>query len=70
MSMRTYMIELRVDFEDKEKEEIMLTACKAAAKHVFTTAVLIADKRKPQIALQSGDHFAPAEDIMLADDLE
>ncbi len=67
--MRTYTIELRVDYADKAKFEIIKTAAKMAAKHIYSTAVLIQDKGKPEIALSSGDFFSAEEEIMLADDI-
>jgi TPP-dependent trihydroxycyclohexane-1,2-dione (THcHDO) dehydratase len=66
--MYTFTIELRGDF-DEEKIEIIKEAAKIAAKHLYTTAALISDKRKPQIVLHGGDFFTKAEEIMLADDI-
>lgn len=63
--MRTYTIELRVDFSEKENYELLLTSVREAAKGMLTTAVLLSDKRKPQIALQTGDLFEGNEDIAL-----
>lgn len=68
--MFTFTIELRVPFDDKERLDIVQTAIKTAAKHVYTTTLLIADERKPQIAIHGGDYFTPTEEIMLADDIE
>lgn len=67
--MMTVILELRVDFDDKSKEEVIKDAAKVAAKHLYTTALLIKDKRQPQIMLQAGDFLHPAEEIMLADDI-
>jgi hypothetical protein len=68
--MFTFTIELRVPFDDKERLDITQKAMTVAAKHVFTTATLIADDRKPQISLYGGDYFTPTEEIMLADDID
>jgi hypothetical protein len=68
--MFTFTIELRVPFDEKEKLDIVQEAMKIAAKHVYTTAMLIADDRKPQVALHGGDYFTPTEEIMLADDID
>lgn len=68
--MRTFTIELRVDDADPEKVELVKQAARVAAKHLFTTALLLADGRKPQIALNSGDLFETDKEISLADDLE
>jgi hypothetical protein len=69
MTLRTFTIELRTDHNDSAKDEIILEAAKAAAKHMFTTATLIMDQRKPQIALQTGDMFVAQEEINLAEDI-
>lgn len=68
MSLRTYTIELRVDFDSKDKEEIMLASARQSAKQLFTTASLIADNRKPDIALTCGDLFEGSKEISLIDD--
>lgn len=69
MTLKTFTIELRVDFDDKEKEQLILQSARMAAKHLFTTASLVADKRKPQIALSTSDMFEGAEQISLAEDI-
>jgi len=68
--MFTFTVELRVPFEDKERLDIVQAAIKVAAKHVYTTTLLICDDRKPQIAVHGGDYFTPTEEILLADDLD
>ena len=67
--MRTITIELRVDYSDRSKDEVIIAAAKMAAKHIYTSALLISDKRKPTIALHSGDFFSGTEEISLADDI-
>jgi hypothetical protein len=61
----TWTIELRVDFDEKRKEEIMLSAVRSAAKQLFTTAQLLADGRKPQIAIQTSDMFIGSEEVSM-----
>ncbi len=68
-TMKTFTIELRVDYSDEEKNDVIKEAIKVAAKHVYTTALLISEKRKPQVAVHSSDFFAGTEEIELADDL-
>ena len=69
--MRTFKIELRVDDSDKEKMPLVEQAARVAAKHLFTTALLLqGDGRKPMIAFQAGDLFEGEQEISLADDLE
>lgn len=67
---QTITIELRVDFDTKNKkikEPIILEAAKEKAKELLTLAALMADSRPPQISLQCGDFFAETKDIELVD---
>lgn len=66
--MKTYTIELRVDEGDVGNDNIIEEAAKEGAKHLYTTALLVC-KRRPQIALYSGDNFSSTEEILLADDI-
>lgn len=67
---RQFTMELRVDYADVEKNEVMQTALKAAARHVFATAVLLADNNvKPQISVYSDDFFSGHEEIKMLDDV-
>ena len=65
---RQFTIELRVDYADNEKNDAMRTALQAAARHVYATAMLLADAVKPQIAIFSDDFFAGHEQIALLED--
>src|ERR1035437_1859122 len=65
---RQFTIELRVDYADAEKNDTLRTALQAAARHVYATAVLLADAVKPQIAIFSDDFFAGHEQITLLED--
>lgn len=69
MTLRTYVIELRTDHDDPEKDSICIESMRQAAKHAFTQASLLADKRKPQIAFRSGDLFEREAEIDLAEDI-
>lgn len=55
--MRTITIELRVDFQEEEKYDIILEAVREGARTMLGTAVLLKDKRDPQISVQHGDMF-------------
>lgn len=68
--MLTIKIELRCDDSDPEKVKLITEAGRMAAKHFYTTALLLADKRKPQIAMQVGDLFETDKEINLADDIQ
>lgn len=70
INMRTLTIELRFDADEEDKHEVLIEAAKSAAKHLFTNALLISTKRKPQIAMYTSDMFAGQETISLAADLE
>lgn len=57
--MRTYKIELRVDFteEDDPRWEVITEACKEKARELYATAVMLKEKREPRIVFESGDMF-------------
>jgi hypothetical protein len=57
MALKNWIIDLRCDFESKEQEEIMLNEVRVAAKTLLTTARLLADKRKPDIAIHNDDMY-------------
>lgn len=69
--MRTYTIELRADFQDVEKYDILMSAAREMARGMLATAMMLKDKREPQISLQSGDMFERNKDleIITAEDL-
>ena len=66
---RQFTVELRVDYADNEKNEVMRAALQHAARHVYATAVLLADGIKPQVAVFSDDFFSGHEEIKLLDDV-
>lgn len=70
--MRTYSIELKADFQDDEKHEILLQAAREKARELLAIALMLKDKREPQIAFQTGDMFERNKDleILTADDIE
>lgn len=61
--MRTYIIELRADFQENDKYDLMLEAARATARELLATAMLLKDKRDPRISLQSGDMFEQDKDL-------
>lgn len=71
MAQKTFTIELRVHHDEPstEKDDIIRQVVIQAAKHVLTTALLIADRRKPEIAVSAGDMFAGVDKISMAEDL-
>ena len=70
INMRTLTIELRFDADEDDKHEVLREAAKSAAKHLYTNALLISTKRKPQIAMYTSDMFSGQEEISLAADLD
>jgi len=61
-------ITLRIDFDTvnkKTKEPLMLEVVQRAARELLTTAMMLQDKRAPQVALQAGDYFASPEEVAL-----
>lgn len=65
---RQFTIEIRVDYADNGKTEVMKKAMQQAARHVFATATLLADGVKPQVAVFSDDFFTGHEEIALLED--
>lgn len=61
--MRTYTIELRADFQDDEKHDILLQAAREMARQLLATALMLKDKREPQISFSSGDMFERNKDL-------
>lgn len=68
--MRTYTIELRADFIDESKHEILLGMAREKARELMTCAVLLKDKREPQVAFQTGDLFEGNKELELISDEE
>ena len=65
---RLFTIELRVDYRDEAKNKIMEKAVQQAARHVYSTAGLLADNVKPQVVLYSHDYYTGHAEIPLLDD--
>jgi hypothetical protein len=65
---RQFTIEIRVDYADNGKSEVMKKAMQQAARHVYATATLLADGVKPQVAVFSDDFFTGHEEIALLED--
>lgn len=65
--MRKYVIELKTDFDDEQKYEIVKRMMVRAARELYTTAALMSSERQPDIALHSKDFFHGNEDIAYLD---
>lgn len=65
MGQKTYTIELKVNFTEEGKHDVMKDAARDAARTLLTTAMMLADKGKPQVALHSSDFFYGNEALTL-----
>jgi flagellar biosynthesis regulator FlbT len=71
--MLSIKIELRINFRsdtEATKKPALLSAAQMAAKHLYTTGLLLQDDREPTIALYTDDMFVGEQEIMLADDID
>lgn len=65
---KKFRIEIAVDYDSDDKLEILRESVRQSAKQILTAAVLISDKRKPQIVVESDDMFEGTKQISLIDD--
>lgn len=65
MSLMTWTIEVRADFDDPSKNKLLLDDIKQHVKEINATALLLADKRQPQVAFSTSDMFVGSEKIDL-----
>jgi hypothetical protein len=65
MSLMTWTIEIRADFDTKDKEKLLLNDIKQHVKEINATVMLLADSRKPQVSFSTSDMFAGSEQIAL-----
>lgn len=70
MALGEWKITLRVDFDEAKKPEIMTKLVMQLAKELLGSATLIADRRKPDIAVEHGDMFAGRAAIEMVDEEE
>ena len=70
MTLKIFTIEVRADFADPEKHEVMHQAAKEAARLLLTTALMMQEVRKPSVALQSSDFFYGSDDLSIFEDEE
>jgi hypothetical protein len=68
MTLKTFTIEVRADFDDEGKHEILHQAAKEAARTLLTTAMMMQERRKPMVALQSSDFFYGSEELSIHDE--
>jgi hypothetical protein len=70
MALGEWKIVLRIDFDGDKKPELMTKLVMQSAKELLSGAMLIMDKRKPDIAVEHGDMFAGRKEIELFKDEE
>lgn len=68
--METVTIELRFDFQDADKNEIILQAAREKARELLATAMMLKDKRDPQISFQSGNMFERNRELEIMTDVK
>lgn len=67
MGLRTYKIELKVDFNDAGRFEAMEAALRQAARTILTTAMMLQDSRDPQILFSSSQFAMSTEQLKIED---
>ena len=70
MALVTWHVEVRTDFADKKKDKLFEKALRQMAHEALATASLLADGRKPDIALSTNDMFVGSKDLLLFDEAE
>jgi hypothetical protein len=65
MTRKVYRIELKIDFDDDSRHEHMVNVMTQYARDTLASAMLLADNRKPMVALISDDSFVGTEEIEL-----
>jgi hypothetical protein len=68
MGSRTFRIELRVEFDDETKYDLIRGALRSTARKLLTQAVMIADVRRPQVYIESDSFAEGNEKISLSED--
>jgi hypothetical protein len=68
--MKTYALELRMDFADKARHDDLVKAMRQSAKLLFTQASLLSDGRTPEVALRCEDFFEGTAELEVVTDDE
>ena len=61
--MRTYTIELKIDFDDETKFTVVADHLKEQCRQTLAVCMMLAEKRPPQLAFHSQDFFHGNEDL-------
>lgn len=70
MSRRTYRIELKIDFSDDSRHDVMETLVRQYGRDLLSSAMLVQDGRKPLVALFIDDSFVGTDEISLLEPSE
>ena len=62
---RVLTLELRVDYRDKEKLDLMKDIMADAARRVYAASAILSDNIKPQVAIFSDDFFQTHEELSM-----
>lgn len=68
MARKTYRIELKIDFNDDSRHEVLTDIAKQYARDLLASAMLLQDGRKPVVALITDDSFTGTDEIELLDE--
>lgn len=68
MARKTYRIELKIDFNDDARHEVLTDIAKQYARDLLGSAMLLQDGRKPIVALITDDSFTGTDEIELLDE--
>lgn len=70
MSRRAYRIELKIDFSDDSRHEIMEQLVRQYGRDLLSSAMLVQDGRKPLVALFIDDSFVGTDELSLIEPSE
>lgn len=70
MSRKTYRIELKMDFDDDTRHDILINLIRQYARDILGSAMLLQDGRKPAVAFFTDDTFTGMEELEILDPSE
>jgi len=68
MTRKTYRIELKIDFADDTRHELVEQLVRQYGRDLLSSTMLLQDGRKPLVALVVDDSFVGTEEIELMDE--
>jgi hypothetical protein len=70
MARKTYRIELKMDFDEDARHDILTNLIKQYARDILGSAMLLQDGRKPAVAFFTDDTFTGMEELEILDPSE